>query len=42
MLIVTDHDSVDYVLVGKRAKLIIDTRNAMARKAAGNSRVIKA
>jgi len=30
VVIVTDHDDVDYALVGKNAKLIIDTRNAMS------------
>jgi UDP-N-acetyl-D-mannosaminuronate dehydrogenase len=27
---VTDHDTVDYALLGEKASLIIDTRNAMA------------
>lgn len=31
VLIVTDHDAVDYALVGREAKLVVDTRNAMAR-----------
>ena len=31
VLILTDHDAVDYELVGKTAKLIVDTRNAMAK-----------
>lgn len=31
VLIVTDHDQVDYDMVGQHAKLIVDTRNAMAR-----------
>lgn len=31
VLIVTDHDAVDYGLVGQHARLVIDTRNAMAR-----------
>lgn len=30
VLIVTDHDAVDYGLVGQHAKIIVDTRNAMA------------
>ncbi len=30
VLILTDHDAVDYSLVGQHAKLIVDTRNAMA------------
>ncbi len=31
VVIATDHDEVDYRLVGERAKLVVDTRNAMAR-----------
>jgi UDP-N-acetyl-D-glucosamine dehydrogenase len=31
VVIVTDHDQVDYDLVGQNAKLIVDTRNAMER-----------
>jgi UDP-N-acetyl-D-glucosamine dehydrogenase len=42
VLIVTDHDAVDYELIGKHAKLVIDTRNAMAKKGAGGQRVVKA
>lgn len=30
VVIVTDHDSVDYGLVSKHAKLVVDTRNMMA------------
>jgi UDP-N-acetyl-D-glucosamine dehydrogenase len=30
VLIVTDHDDVDYALVSKHAKLVVDTRNMMA------------
>ena len=32
VLIVTDHDSVDYEDIAKHAALIIDTRNVMARR----------
>jgi UDP-N-acetyl-D-glucosamine dehydrogenase len=43
VLIVTDHDGVDYALVGANAKLIVDTRNAMARvKSPVQSVVVKA
>jgi UDP-N-acetyl-D-glucosamine dehydrogenase len=42
VLIVTDHDGVDYELIGKHAKLVIDTRNAMAKNGAGGQRVVKA
>ena len=31
VLIITDHDAVDYAMIGEHAKLIVDTRNAMAR-----------
>lgn len=34
VLIVTDHAAVDYELLGDKAKLIVDTRNAMAAQAA--------
>jgi len=30
VLIVANHSRVDYELIGKEAKLIVDTRNAMA------------
>jgi len=42
VLIVTDHDSIDYQLIGKHAKLVIDTRNAMAKKGARGRRIVKA
>jgi UDP-N-acetyl-D-glucosamine dehydrogenase len=29
VLIVTDHDAVDYGMVGEHARLVVDTRNAM-------------
>ena len=31
VVIVTDHDDVDYAFVGKNAKLVVDTRNAMVK-----------
>ncbi len=31
VLIVTDHDSVDYTILARHAALVIDTRNAMSR-----------
>jgi len=31
VLILTDHDAVDYAAIAKHAKLVVDTRNAMAR-----------
>jgi len=42
VFIVTDHDAVDYGLIGKHAKLVVDTRNAMARVAKPKARVVKA
>jgi UDP-N-acetyl-D-glucosamine dehydrogenase len=31
ILIITDHDDVDYEMIGTHASLIVDTRNAMNR-----------
>ncbi|MCC6286198.1 MAG: nucleotide sugar dehydrogenase [Phycisphaerales bacterium] len=42
VLIVTDHDSVDYAMVGRHARLVVDTRNAMARVPHPSARVVKA
>jgi UDP-N-acetyl-D-glucosamine dehydrogenase len=42
VLIATDHDVVDYALVESRARLILDTRNAMARRGFAAARVVKA
>jgi UDP-N-acetyl-D-glucosamine dehydrogenase len=46
VLIATDHDEVDYGLVAKHARLVLDTRNAMARHRAGGAegmaRIVKA
>jgi UDP-N-acetyl-D-glucosamine dehydrogenase len=42
VLIVTDHDSVDYKLIAKHARLIVDTRNAMAKSGARSRQVVKA
>jgi len=42
VLIVTDHDAVDYTLVGAHAKLVIDSRNAMARAKHPTATIIKA
>ena len=43
VLILTDHDAVDYGNIAKQAKLVVDTRNAMARVPAGTgkARVVK-
>ena len=42
VLITTDHDSIDYKLLVKSAKLVVDTRNACARAGAVGSNVVKA
>ena len=42
VLISTDHDAVDYELLASSAKLVIDTRNAMARRGLARPSVVKA
>ena len=42
VVIATDHDDVDYALIADRAKLIIDTRNVMARKGFARGNIVKA
>jgi len=42
VLLATDHDEIDYALVAEEASLIIDTRNAFARRGLQNSKIIKA
>jgi UDP-N-acetyl-D-glucosamine dehydrogenase len=42
VLIATDHDAIDYAKVAADAKLVIDTRNAMARKGLSGPTVVKA
>ena len=42
VLVATDHDNIDYAMVAASAKLVIDTRNVMARGGLGNARVVKA
>jgi len=42
VLIVTDHSAVDWALIGRSAKLVVDTRNAMARVKGVKARVVKA
>jgi len=41
-LLLTDHDAVDYHLVAAHAQLVIDTRNAFARRAIGGDHIMKA
>lgn len=42
VVIVTDHDQVDYELVGRAAGLIVDTRNAMSSVKNPSASIIKA
>ena len=42
VLISTDHDAVDYEAIASQARLIVDTRNIMARRGLFNDRVVKA
>lgn len=42
VLIVTDHRAVDYSLIGRCARLIVDTRNAMAKVDSVAGRIVKA
>lgn len=42
VLIITNHQQVDYTYLGEHAKLIIDSRNAMASVGATTAKVVKA
>jgi UDP-N-acetyl-D-glucosamine dehydrogenase len=42
ILIVTDHSAVDWALIGRSARLIVDTRDAMSRVQGVRARVVKA
>lgn len=42
VLIATDHDAVDYDLLARHAKLIIDTRNVMSRRGLTGPHILKA
>jgi UDP-N-acetyl-D-glucosamine dehydrogenase len=42
VLVVTDHTSVDYALLGREASLIVDTRNAMAQVESPKAVIVKA
>ena len=42
VLVVTDHDAVDYDLIARHARLIIDTRNAFGKRGLGAGKVVKA
>jgi UDP-N-acetyl-D-glucosamine dehydrogenase len=42
VLVVTDHSNVDYGLVVRHARLVVDTRNATRRVVEGRERIVKA
>ena len=42
IVITTDHSNIDYELIGKHAKLIIDTRNVMTNIKNPNARILRA
>src|SRR5262249_54463189 len=42
VVVVTHHAAVDYGLVGRYAKLVVDSRNAMARVKKARARIVKA
>jgi UDP-N-acetyl-D-glucosamine dehydrogenase len=42
VVISTDHDDIDWTLVGKSAKLVVDTRNACARSGVQGPHIVKA
>ncbi len=42
VLLSTDHDAIDYRLVANSAKLIVDTRNAFARRGLDGEHIVKA
>jgi len=42
VLISTDHDAVDYALIARHARLIVDTRNAFGRRGVAVANLVKA
>jgi UDP-N-acetyl-D-glucosamine dehydrogenase len=42
VVIVTDHDDVDYSFIAKHARLVLDTRNACQRAGLFTSNIVKA
>jgi UDP-N-acetyl-D-glucosamine dehydrogenase len=42
VVVVTDHASIDWETVGRHAKLVVDTRNAMAQVSGASARIVKA
>ncbi|MER8479345.1 nucleotide sugar dehydrogenase [Mesorhizobium sp. M1163] len=41
IVVATDHDSIDYQLISKNSKIIIDTRNVFARKGILGGNIVK-
>jgi UDP-N-acetyl-D-glucosamine dehydrogenase len=42
VVVVTDHDAVDYRLIGRHARLIVDTRNALGSRGISSRYLCKA
>jgi UDP-N-acetyl-D-glucosamine dehydrogenase len=42
VLVVTDHSAFDYDFIVRHSRLVVDTRNATAGRAAGDGRIVKA
>ena len=42
VLIATDHDAIDYAMLAKESRLLVDTRNACRRRGIDQGRVIRA
>jgi UDP-N-acetyl-D-glucosamine dehydrogenase len=42
VLILTDHDGLDYAAIGRHARLVVDTRNVMARAGCAGANVVAA
>ena len=42
VVIVTDHDIIDYELIAKHSRLIVDTRNALGSRRIACDHVVKA
>jgi len=41
VVIATDHTNVDYALVANKARIIVDTRNAMKKVVGGSAKIVK-
>jgi UDP-N-acetyl-D-glucosamine dehydrogenase len=42
LIVSTDHDAIDYALVTKHARLLVDTRNVCARHGVKGNNIVKA